>query len=126
MFLPGAFQGTWLKPAGEPIDNLKRPASEAEAHYLCGLLSSAVLTYQIEGQSVRGGKSFGSPGMLAGLRLPRYRPGDAVHEALVDGSRAAFRGDYAAPSVAIGLGAAAVLAALGLAIAARTFARESA
>ena len=45
---------------------------------------------------------------------------------VVDGSRAAFRGDYAAPSVAIGLGAAAVLAALGLAIAARTFARESA
>ena len=23
-FLPGAFQGTWLKPAGDPIDNLKR------------------------------------------------------------------------------------------------------
>jgi hypothetical protein len=23
-FLPGAFQGTWLKPTGEPIDNLKR------------------------------------------------------------------------------------------------------
>jgi hypothetical protein len=25
-FLPGAFQGTWLKPSGEPIDNLTRPA----------------------------------------------------------------------------------------------------
>jgi Protein of unknown function (DUF1501) len=25
-FLPGAFQGTWLKPQGEPIDNLKRAA----------------------------------------------------------------------------------------------------
>ncbi|OWK39742.1 DUF1501 domain-containing protein [Fimbriiglobus ruber] len=25
-FLPGAFQGTWLKPSGDPIDNLKRPA----------------------------------------------------------------------------------------------------
>jgi hypothetical protein len=25
-FLPGAFQGTWLKPQGDPIDNLKRPA----------------------------------------------------------------------------------------------------
>jgi hypothetical protein len=23
-FLPGAYQGTWLKPTGEPIDNLKR------------------------------------------------------------------------------------------------------
>jgi hypothetical protein len=25
-FLPGAYQGTWLKPSGEPIDNLKRQA----------------------------------------------------------------------------------------------------
>jgi hypothetical protein len=25
-FLPGAFQGTWLKPKGAPIDNLQRPA----------------------------------------------------------------------------------------------------
>ena len=24
-FLPGVFQGTWLRPQGEPIDNLKRP-----------------------------------------------------------------------------------------------------
>ncbi len=26
-FLPGAYQGTWLKPKGEPIDNLSRPAN---------------------------------------------------------------------------------------------------
>lgn len=26
-FLPGVFQGTWLKPTGQPIDNLVRPAS---------------------------------------------------------------------------------------------------
>src|SRR5262245_22603826 len=25
-FLPSVYQGTWLKPKGEPIDNLKRPA----------------------------------------------------------------------------------------------------
>ncbi len=25
-FLPGVFQGTWLKPDGEPIENLERPA----------------------------------------------------------------------------------------------------
>jgi hypothetical protein len=24
-FLPGVYQGTWLKPKGEPIDNLRRP-----------------------------------------------------------------------------------------------------
>jgi hypothetical protein len=30
-FLPGAFQGTWLKPQGEPIDNLKRSADVSAA-----------------------------------------------------------------------------------------------
>ena len=29
-FLPGVFQGTWLKPQGEPIENLKRPADLSE------------------------------------------------------------------------------------------------
>ncbi|WP_029630079.1 DUF1501 domain-containing protein [Zavarzinella formosa] len=29
-FLPGAYQGTWLKPSGDPIDNLKRPADMAD------------------------------------------------------------------------------------------------
>jgi hypothetical protein len=30
-FLPSVFQGTWLKPKGEPIDNLKRPAALSDA-----------------------------------------------------------------------------------------------
>ncbi len=25
-FLPGAYQGTWLRPSGDPIENMKRPA----------------------------------------------------------------------------------------------------
>jgi hypothetical protein len=29
-FLPGVYQGAWLKPKGEPIDNLKRPADLSE------------------------------------------------------------------------------------------------
>jgi hypothetical protein len=29
-FLPSVYQGTWLKPKGEPIDNLKRPADVTE------------------------------------------------------------------------------------------------
>jgi hypothetical protein len=29
-FLPGVFQGTWLKPKGEPIDNLSRPTDLTE------------------------------------------------------------------------------------------------
>jgi uncharacterized protein (DUF1501 family) len=30
-FLPGAFQGTWLKPTGDPIDNLSRAPGVADA-----------------------------------------------------------------------------------------------
>jgi Protein of unknown function (DUF1501) len=29
-FLPSVYQGTWLKPQGEPIDNLKRPATMSD------------------------------------------------------------------------------------------------
>jgi ABC-2 type transport system permease protein len=45
---------------------------------------------------------------------------------VVDGARAAFRGDYGDSSLVIGLVAAAVLAVVGLAVATRTFQRESA
>ena len=30
-FLPGIYQGTWLRPTGEPMDNLKRPESLTDA-----------------------------------------------------------------------------------------------
>jgi ABC-2 type transport system permease protein len=45
---------------------------------------------------------------------------------VVDGARAAFRGDLGDSSLFIGLGAAALLAVVGLAVANRTFQRESA
>ena len=45
---------------------------------------------------------------------------------VVDGARAAFRGDLGDGSLAIGLVASALLAVLGLAVATRTFQRESA
>ena len=45
---------------------------------------------------------------------------------VVDGSRAAFRGDLGDASLFYGLVAAAALAAVGLAVATRTFQRESA
>jgi ABC-2 type transport system permease protein len=45
---------------------------------------------------------------------------------VVDASRAAFRGDYSMSSLGIGLVASAVLAVVGLAVATRTFQRESA
>lgn len=56
------------------------------------------------------------------LRLSQANPFSHV----VDGSRAAFRGDYGDTSLAVGLVAAAALAVLGLWVADRTFRRESA
>ena len=55
-------------------------------------------------------------------RLAQLNPFSHV----VDAARAAFRGDLGDSSLVIGLGAAAVLAVVGLAVATRTFQRESA
>ncbi|HEY0253657.1 MAG TPA: ABC transporter permease [Kofleriaceae bacterium] len=56
------------------------------------------------------------------LRLSQANPFSHV----VDAARAAFRNDLTNPSIAIGLGCATGLAILGLAVANRTFKRESA
>ncbi len=55
---------------------------------------------------------------------PRAQANPFSH--VVDGARAAFRGDLGDSSLFIGLGAAAVLAVFGLAVANRTFQREAA
>ena len=70
--------------------------------------------------------------LLSGILLPmEFAPAWLRHLAsanpfshVVDGSRAAFRGDYAASSLTIGLLAAALLALLGLLVAKRTFERD--
>jgi hypothetical protein len=36
-FLPSVYQGTWLKPQGDPIDNLYRPADQGEAQQRAAL-----------------------------------------------------------------------------------------
>ena len=36
-FLPSVFQGTWLKPQGDPIDNLFRPADQTDAQQRAAL-----------------------------------------------------------------------------------------
>lgn len=56
------------------------------------------------------------------LRLSQVNPLSHI----VNASRAAFRGDYGDPAIAIGFGCAAALAVLGLWIAERAFRRESA
>jgi hypothetical protein len=64
-------------------------ASGDEAHYLCALLNSAAANFIVCSHSVRGGKGFGTPGMLDYLRLRQFDPGDPRHRQLADLSRQA-------------------------------------
>jgi hypothetical protein len=48
-FLPSVYQGTWLKPQGEPIDNLYRPKDQGEAQQRAALDLLATLNkHQLE------------------------------------------------------------------------------
>jgi len=66
-------------------------ASTAEAHYLCALLNSTPMNYLAVFSSVRGGKSFGSGGLVDRIRIAPYDPGDSTHVALSESSRAAHQ-----------------------------------
>jgi len=61
----------------------------AEAHYVCAVVNSAVARFLAASHGVRGGKGFGTPGILEVLRIRRYRPGDPLHEELAASSVAA-------------------------------------
>jgi hypothetical protein len=52
-FLPSVYQGTWLKPSGEPIDNLKRPTGMDEQRQRAQLDLLAQLNHEHQQQSVR-------------------------------------------------------------------------
>ncbi len=56
--------------------------STDEAHYLCAMLNSAAVNALAAAHSVRGGKSFGTPGMLAFLPIRRFRPDEDRHRQL--------------------------------------------
>ena len=56
--------------------------STDEAHYLCAVLNSAAINALVAAHSVRGGKSFGTPGMLEHLPLEKFRPDDPRHREL--------------------------------------------
>jgi hypothetical protein len=64
-------------------------ASGDEAHYLCALLNSAVTNFIACSHSVRGGKGFGTPGMLDYLRLRQFQADDPRHRRLAELSRQA-------------------------------------
>ncbi len=70
--------------------------SADEAHYLAALLNSSVVGFLVQAHNVRGGKGFGSPGMLEHLGIRRFdrcsedhrelaRLGLAAHSAAVRG-----------------------------------------
>ena len=61
--------------------------SAAEAHYVCAVLNSAIVNCRVAAHSVRGGKSFGTPGMLKYLPLRRFQPDDPRHAELASLSR---------------------------------------
>ena len=65
-----------------------------EAHYICAVLNSALVGDLVSASSVRGGKGFGTPGMLEYVPLRRYQPDNARHVELAALSRRAHI-DYA-------------------------------
>jgi hypothetical protein len=65
------------------------PQSAAEAHYVCAVLNSSVVNFLVTSHSVRGGKGFGTPGMLEFVKLGRFRADDPRHRELAAYSRQA-------------------------------------
>jgi hypothetical protein len=57
-------------------------AASDEAHYVCALLNSAPVDEAVCSHSVRGGKGFGTPGMLNYLAIRKFDPQNDSHRAL--------------------------------------------
>ena len=65
--------------------------SDDEAHYLAALLNSSIVGFLVQSHNVRGGKGFGSPGMLEYLGIRRFDAQNADHQELARLSRAAHQ-----------------------------------
>jgi hypothetical protein len=88
----GPVDDPWLGPrAVIPQETCALVAADSadEAHYLCATLNSSLMGLLVASHSVRGGKSFGSPGMFDFLRIHRYDPAGAIHRELAEASREA-------------------------------------
>ena len=55
-----------------------------EAHYLAALMNSAIIGFLVASHNVRGGKGFGSPGMLEYLNLRTFDPESRMHQQLAE------------------------------------------
>lgn len=64
-------------------------SSVDEAHYLCAALNSAVVDFLVRSHSVRGGKGFGTPGMLDYLPIKHFDPANPQHRELSQAGRVA-------------------------------------
>ena len=63
--------------------------SADEAHYVCAVLNSAIVSELVSAHSVRGGKGFGTPSMLDFIPLRRFRADDPRHAELAELGRKA-------------------------------------
>jgi hypothetical protein len=66
--------------------------SADEAHYICAVLNSAIVGDLASASQVRGGKGFGTPGMLEFVPLRRFQPDNPRHTELAALSRQAHAG----------------------------------
>jgi len=56
--------------------------SKEEAHYIASLINSAIFQYAVTSYSQAGGKSMGSMHVLKNIRIPRFDPGNKIHQEL--------------------------------------------
>ena len=62
-----------------------------EAHYLTAVLNSTIVGFLVQSHNVRGGKGFGSPGMLDYLGIRRFDARNREHQELAALSLAAHQ-----------------------------------
>lgn len=55
---------------------------KTEAHYICSVLNSSPFNYAVQSYSQKGGKSFGTPGILENVRVPRFDASSESHLSL--------------------------------------------
>ena len=53
-----------------------------EAHYICALMNSRIVNFSLQSYSMKGGKSFGDPHVLQNIRIPKFDPGNRIHQEL--------------------------------------------
>lgn len=53
-----------------------------EAHYIASLINSSIFQYAVTSYSQAGGKSMGSMHVLENIRIPKFDPGNKIHQEL--------------------------------------------